>query len=138
MAELGRSALIIALGLELWALGAGSYAAWRGRRRLAASARNAIVGAFAATALATVVLLVAHLRRDFSFRYVAEHTSLALPDGYAAASLWSGQEGSLLLWLLILTALSAARDANCLERGALLLFVCASAGITAGACLYRG
>ncbi len=107
MAELGRSALIVALGLELWAVGAGAYAAWRGRRRLAASARNAIVGAFAATALATVVLLVAHLRRDFSFRYVAEHTSLALPDGYAAASLWSGQEGSLLLWLLILTTLSA-------------------------------
>ncbi len=108
MAELGRSALVIALGLELWALGAGGFAAWRGRRRLAASAQNALLAAFGATVVATGVLLVAHLRRDFSFRYVWEHTSLALPDGYAAASLWSGQEGSLLLWLLILSGFSAA------------------------------
>jgi len=39
--------------------------------------------------------------------YVADHTSRTLPLGYRLAGLWSGQEGSLLLWLLILTGYSA-------------------------------
>src|SRR3954447_21051224 len=108
MAELGRGALVIALGLELWAVGAGGYAAWRGRRRLAASARNALLPAFGAILVAALVLEAALLRRDFSFPYVAQHTSRELGQGYAAASFWSGQEGSLLLWLLILTGFSAA------------------------------
>ncbi|MGZ8694117.1 MAG: heme lyase CcmF/NrfE family subunit [Gaiellaceae bacterium] len=108
MPELGRGALAICLGLELWAVGAGTYAAFRGRRRLAASARNALLAAFGVTVVASAVLWAALLRRDFSFTYVAEHTSRKLGDGYAAASFWSGQEGSLLLWLLILSGFSAA------------------------------
>src|SRR4051812_25647032 len=108
MVELGRGALVICLGLELWAVGAGSYAAFKGRRRLAASARNALLAAFAVTAVAAAVLWAALLRRDFSFTYVAEHTSRKLGDGYAAAAFWGGQEGSLLLWLLILSGFSAA------------------------------
>ncbi len=107
MAELGRGALVIALGLELWAVGAGGYAAFRGRRRLAASAQNALYAALGAIVVAAVVLEAALLRRDFSFSYVAEHTSRKLTNGYAAASFWSGQEGSLLLWLLILSIFSA-------------------------------
>jgi len=107
LAELGRGALVIALGLELWAVGAGGYAAWRGRRRLAASAQNALYAALGAIVVAAVVLEAALLRRDFSFTYVADHTSRKLTDGYAAASFWSGQEGSLLLWLLILSLFSA-------------------------------
>jgi len=107
LAELGRGALVIALGLELWAVGAGGYAAWRGRRRLAASAQNALYAALGAIVVAALVLEAAMLRRDFSFTYVAEHTSRKLTDGYAAAAFWSGQEGSLLLWLLILSLFSA-------------------------------
>jgi cytochrome c-type biogenesis protein CcmF len=60
------------------------------------------------TLLATLVLERALIARDFSYRYVAEHTSLDLPLPYAMGSLWAGQEGSLLLWLLILSAYGAA------------------------------
>ena len=108
MPELGRGALVICLGLELYALCIGGYAAWRGRRRLAESARNALLGAFGVAVAATAVLFAALLRRDFSFTYVADHTSRTLPDRYAFSAFWSGQEGSLLLWLLILTGFSAA------------------------------
>src|SRR3954454_5338876 len=108
MPELGRGALAICLGLELWAVGAGTYAAFKGRRRLAESARNALLAAFAATVVASLVLWAAFMRRDFSFTYVATHASRKLGDGYAAAAFWSGQEGSLLLWLLILTGFSSA------------------------------
>src|SRR5918999_1804305 len=108
MPELGRAALVICLGLSCYALVAGAYAAYRGRRRLAASAQNALLAAFAATFLASGVLLAALLRRDFSFTYVYEHTSRALPDRYAVSAFWGGQEGSLLLWLLVLTGFAAA------------------------------
>ena len=102
MALLGRAALIVALGLLFYAAIAGAYAAVRGRRRLAESARNALTGALAATAVASLVLLGALAAKDFTFTYVAEHTSRELPLGYTLAAFWSGQEGSLLLWLLVL------------------------------------
>src|SRR6202022_2216976 len=57
--------------------------------------------------VAAAVLWAALARRDFSFVYVADHTSRKLPIGYALAGFWSGQEGSLLLWLLILSGYAA-------------------------------
>ena len=50
MPELGRAALLVTLGLSLYALLAGAYAAFHGRRRLARSAQNALVAAFVSTA----------------------------------------------------------------------------------------
>ena len=108
MPDLGRAALVTSLLLLVYALVAGSFGAWRGRRRLAESAQNALIGSFGATAVATVVLLAALARHDFSFRYVAEHTSRELPLGYTLTAFWGGQEGSLLLWLLVLTGYSVA------------------------------
>jgi cytochrome c-type biogenesis protein CcmF len=107
MPELGRAALLVTLGLSLYALVAGAAAAHLGRRRLALSARNALVAAFASTVVAAVVLLAALLRHDFSFVYVANTTSEALPTAYTISAFWGGQEGSLLLWLLVLTGFGA-------------------------------
>ena len=42
-----------------------------------------------------------------TFAYVAEHTSHELPLGYTLSAFWGGQEGSLLLWLVILTGYAA-------------------------------
>jgi cytochrome c-type biogenesis protein CcmF len=103
MAPLGRAALLLAFGLVAYALVAGSYAAWKRRRRLALSAQNALLAAFPATLVAAIVLFVALGRRDLTFVYVAQHTSHKLPLGYALSAFWGGQEGSLLLWLLVLT-----------------------------------
>src|SRR6187399_2892565 len=108
MPELGRAALVVCLGLAIYALVAGVYAALTRRRRLARSAQNALLAAFGAAAVASGVLLAALLRNDFSFKYVAEHTSRELPTAYTISAFWGGQEGSLLLWLLILTGYSAA------------------------------
>jgi cytochrome c-type biogenesis protein CcmF len=108
MAVLGRAVLALALGLVLYAAVAGAYAAHRRRRRLALSAQNALLAAFGATAVASAVLVAALLRHDFGLTYVAEHTSRRLPTLYTVSAFWGGQEGSLLLWLLILTGFSAA------------------------------
>jgi cytochrome c-type biogenesis protein CcmF len=121
MPELGRAALALCLGLALYALVAGTYAAKTRRRRLARSAQNALLAAFAATAAASIVLLAALLRSDFSFTYVAEHTSRELPTPYTISAFWGGQEGSLLLWLLILTGFAAAAIALSRRRAADLL-----------------
>ncbi len=107
MAPLGRAALLLAFGLVAYALVAGSYAAWRKRRRLANSAQNALLAAFPATLIASVVLLIALARHDFTFAYVAAHTSHDLPLGYTLSAFWGGQEGSLLLWLVVLTGYAA-------------------------------
>jgi cytochrome c-type biogenesis protein CcmF len=103
MPELGRAALVVTLGLVVYALAAGLAAAHLGRRRLAASAENALVAAFFSTLVAAAVLLTALLRHDFSFVYVAETTSRELPTPYKISAFWGGQAGSLLLWLLVLT-----------------------------------
>jgi cytochrome c-type biogenesis protein CcmF len=107
MAELGRAALVVSFGLALYALVVGAYAAREQRRRLAVSARNALFACFGSTAVAAAVLASALARHDFSFAYVAEHTNRTLPTGYALSAFWGGQEGSLLLWLLVLTAYGA-------------------------------
>ena len=116
MADLGRAALLVTFGLVVYALVAGSFAAWKRRRRLALSAQNALFAAFGTTVVAAAVLFTALARRDFTFQYVAEHTSKSLPLGYALSAFWGGQEGSLLLWLLILSGYSAL--AVFLNRGA--------------------
>src|SRR3954466_384196 len=108
MADLGRAALVTAFLLLVYASVAGTLSAWHGRRRLAESAQNALVAAFGATAVAVAVLLTALARHDFSFAYVAQHTSRELPLGYTFTAFWGGQEGSLLLWLFILCAYSVA------------------------------
>jgi cytochrome c-type biogenesis protein CcmF len=107
MAELGRAALLLSFGLVAYALVAGAFAAWTRRRRLALSAQNALIAAFGTTLVAALVLWSALARRDFSFVYVSDHISRRLPTGYALAAFWGGQEGSLLLWLLILSGYAA-------------------------------
>ena len=108
MAELGRAALIICLGLASYALIAGGYAARRGKRRLSLSAQNALLASCVSVFIAGGVLVAAFLRRDFSFTYVADYSSSRLPLRYTMSALWGGQAGSLLFWLVVLTAYSAA------------------------------
>jgi cytochrome c-type biogenesis protein CcmF len=81
----------------------------RGRipaERLADTARRAGMVGFAAVSLAVCALLWAILSNDFSLSYVVNESSRALPGAYKFAALWSGREGSLLLWAWLLTGYS--------------------------------
>src|SRR5947207_9291766 len=108
MQDLGRAALALAFGLVVYAAIGGGLGAYTRRRRLVASARNALFAAFGASAVAAIVLLNAFRTRDFSFAYVAEHSSKALPFPYVYTAFWGGQAGSLLLWFCVLTGLGSA------------------------------
>lgn len=63
---------------------------------------------FAAAVFAVAALEWALLTHDFSVRYVAENGARSVPVYYTAISLWADLEGSLLLWLLVLTGLTVA------------------------------
>ena len=104
MADLGRAALAVSLGLSVYALVAGIVAAPHATGAGSRSRRGTRSSrASASTLVAAAVLATALVRHDFSFVYVAQHTSRTLPTVYALTAFWGGQEGSLLLWLLVLT-----------------------------------
>src|SRR5437763_14734353 len=111
MQDLGRAALALALALAVYAAIGGGLGAYTRRRRLVDSARNSLYAAFGAGAVAAIVLLNAFRTRDFSFAYVAEHSSKALPFPYVYTAFWGGQAGSLLLWFCVLTGLGPAAAA---------------------------
>jgi cytochrome c-type biogenesis protein CcmF len=92
----------------VYAVVGGGAGAFTRRRRLIASGRNALYASFGATLVAALVLLNAFRTRDFTFSYVAEHSSKKLPFPYLYTAFWGGQAGSLLLWLLVLTGLGSA------------------------------
>ena len=108
MALFGHGALVLAFGLYAYAALAGAWSAARGAHRIQRSARSALLAAFPATATAAAALGAAFVRRDFSLVYVAAHSSRSLPLLYRVSAVWGGQEGSLLLWLLILAAVAFA------------------------------
>jgi cytochrome c-type biogenesis protein CcmF len=112
MPEFGSFALLLALALSGYTLIAGALALRQlatGSRyrispeRLAETARRAGIGSFIAVCCAGIALLYAAFTNDFSVSYILHHSNRALPLPYKFAALWSGQEGSLLLWAWLLT-----------------------------------
>lgn len=101
-AMVGTVALAIALALALY----GATVSVAGvRTRNAAMVESARTTAYAVLALVVIAngaMLVALLRNDFSVSYVAENGSIATPTFFKVLSLWSADEGSLLLWNLVL------------------------------------
>src|SRR5260370_4471947 len=68
------------------------------------TARRAGIATFAAVLLAAVVLGICAFQDNFSIAYIFHHSNRDLPTPYKFATLWSGQEGSLLFWSLLLAA----------------------------------
>jgi cytochrome c-type biogenesis protein CcmF len=107
MAQIGSFALLLALALSVYAFGAGLFAlisSSGSSARIGETARRAGVVVFAAVLLAAVALVVAAFRDDFTIAYIFHHSNRDLPAPYKFATLWSGQEGSLLFWSLLLSA----------------------------------
>ena len=101
--ELGHFALIVALGLALVQATLPLIGAQRGIPAFVAVARPAAQGQFVFVAIAFGCLAWAFVNSDFSVLYVAEHSNSRLPLQYKFAAVWGGHEGSLLLWVQMLT-----------------------------------
>jgi len=107
MSQIGSFALLLALALSAYSFLAGLLALvikGPGAGRLGETARRAGIASFAIVFLAAVVLVVAAFQNDFSIAYIFHHSNRDLPAPYKFATLWSGQEGSLLFWALLLSA----------------------------------
>ena len=117
MPEFGSYCLLFGLALTIYTLAFGALALWgssaAGLRatsipagtwnRIGETARRAGIASFAAVLLAAFALVWAAFTNDFSVEYIREHSNIALNPAYKFAALWSGQEGSLLLWVLLLS-----------------------------------
>jgi cytochrome c-type biogenesis protein CcmF len=103
----GRALLIIALVLALYGIGASIYGARARRREWVDSGRRAVYAMAAVLVGAFAILQSAFLRSDFSFELVATHSSTTTPTFYQATAVWSSQEGSLLLWVVLLAVWSS-------------------------------
>src|ERR1700736_741799 len=107
MAQIGSFALLFALACSIYSVVAGVIAIVSKRAfaiSLGETARRAGIVTFALVALAATVLVTAAFRNDFSIAYIFHHSNRDLPGPYKFATLWSGQEGSLLFWSLLLSA----------------------------------
>src|SRR3984885_1905105 len=76
----------------------------RGSERIGETARRAGIATFASVFLAALVLVVCAFQDNFSIAYIFHHSNRDLSGPYKFAVLWSGQEGSLLFWSLLLAA----------------------------------
>jgi cytochrome c-type biogenesis protein CcmF len=113
MPDFGSFTLLLALALSVYTLVVGGLALWRGRTaaagnegagRLGETARRAGIGSFVALSCAAFALVWASFTNDYSVSYILHHTNKDLNTAYKFSALWSGQEGSLLLWAWLLSA----------------------------------
>ena len=104
MPEIGSFLLCLALGLALLL---SIYPLWGAARqdgRLMALARPLTWGMFLCIAAAFLVLVHAFVVNDFTVGYVAANSNTLLPVYYRIAATWGAHEGSLLLWVLLLSS----------------------------------
>ncbi|MFY9993938.1 MAG: heme lyase CcmF/NrfE family subunit [Leclercia sp.] len=103
MPEIGNGLLCLALGVALLL---SLYPLWgvaRNDPRMMASARLFAWLLFILVTGAFIVLIHAFVVNDFSVTYVASNSNTQLPVWYRVAATWGAHEGSLLLWVLLMS-----------------------------------
>jgi cytochrome c-type biogenesis protein CcmF len=103
MATVGRACLILALATCVYGIVASIYGARARRPDWAESGRRSVYAVAVLTSVSFAILEIAFLTSDFSFSVVASHSSTTTPFFYRVAASWSSQEGSLLLWMWLLS-----------------------------------
>ncbi|PBB70188.1 heme lyase NrfEFG subunit NrfE [Mesorhizobium sp. WSM4312] len=115
MVETGHFALVLAFALSLVQTIVPLFGARLDNQRLMAVGGPVAVTGFALTALSFVALASAYANSDFSVASVWENSHSLQPMIYKITGTWGNHEGSMLLWVLILTffgALVAAFGSN--------------------------
>ena len=108
IASLGNAALSVAFLTALFAVVAALVGGRRQDRRWVDSSRLATYAVFGLLLVCFGVLEIAFVTNDLSLEVVASHSSSTTPLFYQLTAMWSSQSGSLLLWVFLLSAVSAA------------------------------
>ena len=119
MSTIGSFALLLALALSAYSFLVGVLALARpgpASERLGETARRAGIATFAVVLLAAFILVISAFQDNFSIAYIYHHSNRDLPAPYKFATLWSGQEGSLLFWSLLLAAYGLVLAAAAQDR----------------------
>jgi cytochrome c-type biogenesis protein CcmF len=108
IAELGHFSLVLAFLTCVVAAGVAGYANLVRGRVLIDFARQATYASFALVAISFACLMAAFAMGDFSVSNVAQNSNSLLPMQYRISATWGSHEGSMVLWVLMLTGWSAA------------------------------
>ena len=103
IAELGIFSLILALLTTAYLVCVPCLGLARKQKNLLKTMPIYVVGQFILISFAYLCLMVCFLNDDFSVLYVMANSSVVLPWFYKICAVWGGHEGSILLWLLILS-----------------------------------
>src|SRR5712675_893588 len=103
LVEIGHFALVLALLVAAVQGTVPLLGASVRSRPLIDLAQPAALLQFALVALAFAVFMHAHIDSDFSVRNVFENSNTAKPMLYKVSGVWGSHEGSMMLWVLMLT-----------------------------------
>lgn len=102
--ELGHFSLLLSLGVSFALCLIGLIGGHTGNARYLAFVRPASVVLWSLIIVACACLLIAFYQNDFSVDYVARQSHTLMPTMYRLSAMWGGHEGSLLLWMLMLSS----------------------------------
>ncbi len=104
--EIGHFSTIIALVLSVFGMASAALALKTRNPDWARAGRMAVTLIFALLGIGMLALVYSFIVRDFSVLYVANNSNSKLPFFYTVSAVWGGHEGSLLLWVFILSVFS--------------------------------
>jgi len=104
--EIGHFSSIVALVLSVFGMASAALALRTRNPDWARAGRMAVTLIFFLLSAGILSLVYAFITRDFSVLYVANNSNTKLPFFYTVAAVWGGHEGSLLLWVFILSLFS--------------------------------
>jgi cytochrome c-type biogenesis protein CcmF len=107
IAETGHYALVLALALSLFQAVLPVWGAYKGDSRMMAVAPVTAIATFLFIALSFAALTHAYVISDFSLLNVVENSHSAKPMLFKVTGVWGNHEGSMLLWVLILSFFGA-------------------------------
>ena len=106
--EVGHFALVLALVISIILIVVPSIGLYQNKTSLSQLAKPLVWAQGFWITLAFLVLMSAFLTNDFSVKYVAENSNTQLPILYKASAVWGSHEGSLLLWVFVLSLWAVA------------------------------
>lgn len=106
--EIGQFTLVIACILSLLQTIYPLYGVQTGHQGAIRSAKILAISQFVFVSASFAILTYLFLANDFSVVYVASNSNSALPWYYRLSAVWGAHEGSLLLWVFLLSMWSTA------------------------------
>jgi cytochrome c-type biogenesis protein CcmF len=106
-AALGTAGVVLGVAASVGGVLTLAVALVRRKRHLLAVGRSYVLLALLGAVVSVVAMERALITRDFTVQYVADNGSHATPALFNVATLWAALEGSLLLWVLVLTGYMA-------------------------------